>query len=435
MTLDRDTIDRRTVLRTLGVGGIAGIAGCTGSGGDGGDGGGDGDGGDSTTASNDGGSGGGGSSGDAEITLGLQADLTGPLSTYGFWFERVLNGYVAELNDADNGLNLELVVEDTATDGKQGATAFRKLAQQHEADFVIGSFSSGVNLATNPLAKQLKVPYFPSGSAPSTTGADGNRWVVRTAHNITQQAYLGVEWAVENLGTKWTVVYQDYAFGQQWLAALKEFLSGKGEIIAEIPVPIGTTDLNSYLNKVPDETEVLFSALILPSSINFLQQSADLNVPGQRFGDISSIEGVDIADIESAGQGASFLTGLPPALDSEANAHLREVAQVESAEENLVRQYWVAYEALSFIVKAVMESGWQSSDDHQSFIEWFETSPSVTESMEFPQGDKFIRGADHQAYMNRYISRISGTELETVAELELNEAPTEAEVDFTQESF
>lgn len=432
MNQEKNRLDRRTVLRSLGAAGIAGLAGCSN-----GDGGGDGDGGsgDGNGDGNGGTTGGSGGGGSTDLTIGLQGDMTGPLSTYGFWFERVLKNYVTETNEGDSGLNLELVVEDTATDGKQGATAFRKLVQQRGADFVIGSFSSGVNLATNPLAKQLKTPYFPSGSAPSTTGTDGNRWVVRTAHNITQQAFLGVDWAVENLGTNWTVVYQDYAFGQQWLAAVKHFIEGKGNVVEEIPVPIGTTDLNSYLNKVPQNTDVLFSALILPSSINFLKQSADLNVPGQRFGDISSIEGVDIADIEEAGQGASFLTGLPPKHDSDANRHLQQVAKVESAKKNLVRQYWVAYEALSFIKEGVQGSGWQSSDDHQSFVEWFETNPKVEETMDFPQGDKFVRGTDHQAYMDRYITRISGTELETVAELELNEAPTEAGVDFTAQSF
>lgn len=420
MSPDLGYVDRRTVVRTLGGAGILGLAGCTGNQQDGSDGGGGGDGGSSVT-----------------VTVGLQGDMTGPLSTYGFWFERVLNGYVEELNanDGIGGMDVELAVEDTATDSKQGAMAFRKLVQQQDVDFVIGSFSSGVNIATNPLAKQLQTPYLPSGSAPSTTGEDGNRWVVRTAHEIKQNASLGVDWGVENHGSNWTVIYQDYAFGQQWLAAIKQFLQGRGEVIQEIPVPVGATDLNSYLNKVPDGTEVLFSALILPSSINFLRQSQELNIPGARLGDISSIEGVKISEIQEAGQGATFITGLPPSLDTEANQHLRDIGRVESANRNLVRQYWVAYEALSFIKEAVEASDWQSGDDHQSFIEWFEEGPSVKESKAYPQGDKFIRPADHQAFMDRYLTRIEGPDLNVVTKLELPEPPTEAEIDYRNESF
>ncbi|WP_152039488.1 ABC transporter substrate-binding protein [Salinigranum salinum] len=448
-----EDLDRRTVLELLGVAGTVGLAGCTGGGGDGGDGGGDGgDGGDGSSGDGGGGSSGDGGDGDGDgsggsdgdggsmsgtVTIGLQGDMTGPLSTYGFWFERTLTNYVEELN-ADggiNGMDVELVVEDTATDGKQGATAFRKLVQQKDADFVVGSFSSGVNLATTPLARQLQTPYFPSGSAPSTTGEDGNRWIVRTAHEIKQNASLGVRWGLDNLGSQWTVIYQDYAFGQQWLAAIKEFIDGEGEVIEEIPVPIGTTDLNSYLNNVPDETEVLFSALILPSSINFLQQTADLGVPGERLGDISSIEGVNVTDIQDAGEGATFLTGLPPSLDTEGNNHLRELAAVDDADQNLVRQYWVAYEALSFIKMAVEESGWASADDNQAFIEWFESGPSVDEGVDFPQGDKFIRGADHQAFMDRYMTRITDGDLEVITELELDEPPTAPAADFTSQSF
>ncbi|WP_336001885.1 ABC transporter substrate-binding protein [Halorientalis halophila] len=382
------------------------------------------------------GGGGGGGSEDA-ITVGLQADLTGPLSTYGFWFRRVLEAYVDEINE-DGGIDgreVELAIEDTETNAETGGQVFRRLAQQEDVDFVIGSFSSGVNIATIPLAKQMQVPYFPAGSAPSTTGEDGNRWTIRTAHDITQNAALGVEWGLENLGTNWTIIYQDYAFGQQWRDAIQEVMGDEGEILETIGVPVGESDLNSYLNGVPEETDVLFNALILPSSISFLKQSADLNTPGARFGDISGIEGTDISDIQDAGQGASFITGLPPNLDSEGNNHLRELADVDGANEALVRQYWVAYESLSFIREGIEASGWKSQEDHQAFIEWFETGPAVEEGIDYPQGDKFIRGEDHQAFMDRYITQVSGDELEIVTEMELSEAPLPPRANLAGQEF
>jgi branched-chain amino acid transport system substrate-binding protein len=401
-------------LQTVGAAGVAGLAGCSGGGG------------------------GGGGGGDGPIRVGLQADLTGPLSTYGFWFQRVLESYVSRINE-DGGIDgreVELLVEDTETDSKVGGQVFRKLAQQNQVDFVIGSFSSGVCIASIPLAKQLQVPYFPSGSAPSITGSDGNRWTVRTAHDITQNAALGVRWAMENLGTKWTIMYQDYAFGQQWRDALETFIGDTdGEILTTIPVTVGETDLNPNLNKVPDDTEVLFNALILPSSTSFLKQTSDLGTPGRRFGDISGIEGIKIPDIQAAGQGASFITGLPPQLDSEGNDHLREVGDVEGTNRALVRQYWVAYEALSWIREGILGSGWTSESDHQAFIEWFEGGPSVEGGTRYPQGSKFVRGADHQAFMNRYVTRIQGAELETLTQLELSEPPMAPSADLAGQAF
>jgi branched-chain amino acid transport system substrate-binding protein len=414
MDESRKLVDRRNVLRSLGAAGAVGLAGCAGGGG-----------------------GGGGGGGSGPIKIGLQADLTGPLSTYGFWFRRVLENYVANINENGgvDGRDLELSVEDTETDSKAGAQAFRKLAQQEQVDFIIGSFSSGVCIASIPLAKQLQTPYFPSGSAPSITGADGNRWTIRTAHDITQNAAVGVRWGLENLGTKWTVMYQDYAFGQQWRDAVEQFMGDQGEILSTIPVTVGASDLTANLNKVPDDTEVLFTALILPSSTSFLKQSSDLNTPGARFGDISGIEGTKIADIQDVAQGASFITGLPPGLDSEGNNHLREIGNVSGTNRALVRQYWVAYEALSWITDGIVESGWASDSDHQAFVEWFETGPSVTAGTKYPQGDKFVRGADHQAFMNRYITRVQGNALETVTQLELSEPPAEPSANLAGQEF
>lgn len=404
-------VDRRRVLQSLGAGTTVTLTGCLSSGGSGG-------------------------SGDA-IKIGLQADLTGELSTYGFWFKRVLEGYVKQINSNGgiDGRNVKLLVEDTETDSKAGSQAFRKLAQKEQVDFIIGSFSSGVCIASIPLAKQLQTPYFPSGSAPSITRSDGNRWTIRTAHDITQNAALGVRWGLENLGTNWTVMYQDYAFGQQWRDAVQQFMGNQGNILTTIPVNVGETDLTASLNKVPDDTEVLFTALILPSSTSFLKQTENLNIPGKRFGDISGIEGVNIEDIRTAGQGASFITGLPPGLDTKRNNHLKKVANVSETDKALVRQYWVAYEALSWIRDGIKESGWSGRSDHQAFIEWFETGPSVDAGTEYPQGNKFIRGADHQAFMDRYVTQINGSNLEVLTEMKLSEPPSQPSVDFTSQEF
>ncbi|WP_192918409.1 ABC transporter substrate-binding protein [Salinigranum salinum] len=451
------TISRRRTLRNLGiagVGGMAGLAGCTGGGGDGGssgDGGGDGGGGSSGDGGDGGedggGEGSGGSDGDGgsmsePITIGLQADLTGVLASYGFWHQRVLEGYVEELNSNGGiaGRDVELVVEDTETDSKQGVQAMRKLVQSEGADFVIGSQSSGVSIATNPLAKQLKVPYFPIGEAPSITGADSNRWVVRNNHSTGHAAIIAVQYGLENLGSKWTIMYQDYAFGQQYRDWVKQELEeSDGEVLAEIAVPVGTSDLNSYLNKVPDDTEVLFNALVGPSALNFLKQSADLGTPGSRLGPIASVEGVDVSGLDEGAEGASYVTMLPreqSEFDNEHNRTLRQIARVDSSDEILNGgHYFVSYEALSWIRDAVEATGWESADGNQAFIEWFEQGPSVEQSAAYPQGPKFFRGEDHQAFMDMFIEEISDGSLSVVQKVEVDSPTFDVQANLSSQSF
>ena len=436
-------ISRRAALKGMTAATVAGmLAGCVGGDDDGGNDNGNGDSNGNGNGNDNGDGNGGTTTGDDEpIRIGLQADKQGALSAYGFWHERVLTNYVEELNGNGgiDGREIELLVEDTATESQQGIEAFRALVERDEADFVIGSQSSGVSIATNQLAKQLGVPYFPIGEAPSITGSDGNRWVIRNNHDTEQQADVAVQHGLEK-GDNWTIIFQDYAFGQQYRDALTERLEPQGATVLEsIGVPVGETDLNSYLNQVPDDTEVLFNALIGGSSVNFLQQSTELGVPGERIGAIASVEGIDVSGLGDGAEGAEYATMLPRELDehpTEANQRFHEIADVEGTDEVQVGGHMTAsYEALSWIKDAVEATGWSGEDDHQSFIQWFEDGPSVEESNAYPQGPKFFRGEDHQCFMNMFIERIEGGQLVTVNEIEVTEPPYEPRADLAGQSF
>lgn len=431
----RDAI--KAVGAGVGLGGIGAVAGCLGDDADGDAADGDGNGTTDDTGDD-------GLDGDAApITLGLQVDRTGALSAYGFWHERTVRGYVDALN-ADGGIGgrtVDLVVEDTGSDQAQAGTTMRKLVQQQGADVVIGSQSSGVSIASTALAKRFEVPYFPLGEAPSITGADGNRWVLRNNHSTKQTAIAAVDWGVEELGTEWTTVYQDYSFGQQYNEAVKQRLErAGGEVLEEIAVPTGTSDLAPYLNKVPDDTEVLFNALIGGSSTAFLRQSVDLDVPGERLGAIASVEGVDLSGVPDAADGAKYVTALPrepDQVDHPANDHLREVAGVDDTDETLVGgHYWASYEAVSWIADAVEATDWSGDDgDGRALVEWFETGPSVERTEAYPQGAKFFRPEDHQAFMDLHIEEIADDRLEVVDTIAIDEPPFESPVDYTAQSF
>lgn len=408
------SVSRRSVLKGLGTAataGTVGLAGCLG-GDDGGDG----------------------------IHIGLQADSTGALSAYGYWHERVVDNYIEELNDNDgiDGQDIKLSVEDTETDSQQGIQAFRALVDREGVDFVIGTQDSGVAIATNSLAQELEVPYFPIGEAPSITGEDGNRWVLRHNHDTQLQANVAVDHGLD-MGTDWTIIYQDYAFGQQYRDAIQNLFQGRdGTVLESIAVPVGETDLASYLNQVPDDTEVLFNALIGGSSVNFLRQSAELGVPGERLGAIASVEGLDVSELE-AGEGAEYATMTPRELDemgTDAYDHFYEIADVDGSDEVPVGGHWTAgYEALSWIRDAVEATGWSGEDDYQTFIEWFEDGPSVDGGTGYPQGPKYFRGEDHQCFMNMFVERIEDGELTVVNEVEFPEPPYEPRANLAGQEF
>lgn len=430
MNDDRDSrirgLSRRSALQMLAAGatfGITGLAGCSGNGGDGGDGG--------TT---DGGS-------QEPVSIGLQVEQTGALSSWGFWHERIITNYVEELNNNGgiDGREVELYTEDTGSESQQGIQAFRALVERENVDFVIGSQSSGISIATNPLAKQLEVPYFPLGEAPSITGSDGNRWVIRNTHDSAQVVSHVVNHALGR-GENWTVIYQDYSFGQQFRDLTVSFTENESpSIVEEIGVPVGETDLTSYLNQVPDETDVLINALVAGSAINFLSQTSELDVPGDRIGDVTSIEGVDIGGLGEGADGAEFISAYPRRFESnptDANERIRELAGVDDTDNVLVGSHYInSFEALSWIRDGVEETGWSSPDDHQEFVQWFEGGPSKEESIVYPQGEGFFRGADHQCFMNQFVERITDGQLELVDEISVNEPMYKPSANLADQSF
>jgi len=358
------------------------------------------------------------------ITIGLQADLTGAFSQVGYWQERTVTNYVESLNQNGgiDGREIDLVVEDTATDPGEGSSVMRRLTNREGADFVIGSQNAAVAISSIPIAKQTSTPYFPLATGTSITGSDGNRWTFRnsaTADHMTRGAF---EWARSNdefPTQNWTIIYQDYSMGQQFRDVASTLMSEvqsdpDKQILEEIAVPLGTSDLNSYLNNVAEETEVLFSALVPPSSISFLSATYDLDTPGRRLSPVQSIETVDVSQFAEAGEGATFLTGLPRQVsqhDTEPYRNLHETADVEGADVPLLSYFWVSWETLSMIKLAVEESGWTSQDDHQELIEWLEQGHEFEESNAFPQGTKQLRGEDHQTMMDIYVEQMEEGEL------------------------
>lgn len=380
---------RRTFLKGIGAAGLAGLAGCTDRGGGGPD----------------------------SVKLGLQADLTGALSFDGYWYNRLLNSYVDVLNDNGgiNGATVELAVEDTGTAPDQGQQALRALLLQENCDFIVGSQSSAVNIASMPLIKEEDVPYMALGEAMSLNRGAGNRWMIRPRPDLVQKTIVGVDWGLQNLGSRWTVLYQDYAYGQQSNEALVAEMErrGEGEVLQSIAVPLGTSDLSSHLNQVPAETEVLFHVLVGPSVVGYLQQTDSREMDVERFG--ATMQGIDLNEVPAAGSrairaypGRSMESGEVAGLSREAYQNLIELMRVEESDRALrMDLHFSAFEAVNWIKMAAEAINWSSAEDNQSFIEWFEAEQrSVEGGMDFPQGPKFIRPADHQAFTDVYIERI-----------------------------
>jgi branched-chain amino acid transport system substrate-binding protein len=388
----------------------------------------------------------------APIRIGLQVDLTGGFASWGYWHDKATRKAVEYINKTTgiDGRAIELIIEDSESNPPTGARKFRSLVQRNNVDFVIGSVHSGVGLASCPIAKELKTVYIPHGMADEMTGAMGNRYVFRVNSDTYSQAAAGCEWANSNLGKKWTFLFADFGWGWSHYKDHKAVLDKLGSLVHDpIAVPLDAKDLVPYLAKVPSDTEQLYSIFFGSQSVAYYTQSKSLGLDKKmhRYSVLCTHEAICPKDIGGASEGIHLLEYHPRMLkhkDTEFNRKVREIMEVDPVDgreqgSNRVlasSHYWAYWESLFFIKKAVEKSGWKSKKDTPEFIKALE-GMEVEESIEHPQGAKYIRPHDHKAVINFYMSQIENGEINVKKHISGKsiEQFFPARHDFTKEEF
>jgi branched-chain amino acid transport system substrate-binding protein len=384
------------------------------------------------------------------ITIGLQADLTGVLPDYGYWHEKVFHAAVEKINEEGGiaGREVQPLVEDTATSADIGRDRLLSLAGQG-ASFVIGSQHSGVCLASLPLARELKVIYFPMGEATEITGEEGNRYVFRANHSVRSHAQVGHRWAVENLGKKWTIIVADYSFGRSHAREWPPLLESMGaEVLETIFIPLETADFFPFLSQVSPETEVLFHVFPGVNALRFLTAAGELGLLERVnvFGVICTVDGIRMEDVPAI-EGSWYVSNHPRRLE-DVPQELKEFEErfrgrvgvtPEGTEEGTDRpttgsHYWYGWEIVHLIKRAVEETGWRSPQDHPEVIRFLE-GIEITPGFGFPQGEKFIRAEDHQAFHDHYLELFEERHLQVVEQFDKEEAVYDPEVDYREQQL
>lgn len=389
----------------------------------------------------------------APIRIGHQQDMTGFLSFYGFALDKGARAAIDRINAAGGiaGRKVEYFLEDTESDVANGVRKFRKLVDSDKADFVLGATHSGTNLATNPLAQELKTIVFPHGEASATTSGKGNRYVFRVRAHSAIQGRACVEYAVNNLGKKWTFIVTDYAYGHSFYDELAPLVqAGGGTVVDKIAVPVQSQDMIPYLARVPRDTEVLFAVFTSADGIRYLRQTQEIGLANRmaRLGPWGIIDGVSLKGLESATEKSYFLSHGPRWLD-QVPSNLRgftadarklmgiadDGSVIASPDRIIATSYYLApWHAINLLKQAIEKSGWTSKNDNPKLIEAMEGFTGKA-SADFPMGDFVMRGEDHQAFQNLWIEQVKSGKLNVVATVPRDKLIFPPKVDVRKESF
>jgi branched-chain amino acid transport system substrate-binding protein len=386
------------------------------------------------------------------VVVGHQCDITGGLSSWGYWMDKAAKAACDYVNQSGGigGRPVRYVVEDTESSPPTGARKFRSLVERSRADFVIGATHSGVNLASVPLAKELRTVYIPNGMAEEKTGPKGNRYVFQVGSDTYLQAAAGAEWSNRTLGNEWTFFFADFAWGWSHYNEHTALLKTLGAKVNDpISFPLDAKDLLPYLARVSKTSKQLYPIAFGAQAVAIYTQvkSMGLDKDMRIYSVICTHEAISPKDLGSATEGIYLLEYFPRMLKYKDTPHTRRLRElmnidpVEGREKGSNRviagsHHWAAWESVFFIQKAVEKSGWKSKADNPAFIGALE-GMSVEESFEHPQGAKRIRKEDHKAIIDSYISRVENGEIHvkqriTTAEVEKLMPPR---VDFTKETL
>jgi len=382
------------------------------------------------------------------IKIGMIADKTGVLAAYGYSHEKVLKAAVKKINK-DGGIAgrpVKLYVEDTESKASVATLKFRKLVDTYGVDFIIDSNSSGIAIACCPIAKELKTPYFPCAGATEISTTKGNRYVFQSPTCVREECKGAAKFAVNHIGKKWVTVVVNYSWGISNEKEFKKYVTKNGGVVLKsIRVPMKTSDFLPYLKgKIPKEAEAVFFANFGSDFLSFIRDLYAIRPDIKKLGAVYVLSGHDPKKLGKPAEGLYCMTPYPTTLkglDTKANRMYRKLIGVDAngveigTGKRFVLAYdWAVWEAMFALKHAIEKSGWKSRKDTPKVIEALE-GMKFKESVEFPQGNMWIRAKDHLTITGLYVEQVDHGTLKVVAKIPSKNVEFKPEVDRTKESF
>lgn len=175
----------------------------------------------------------------AQVKVGVTLASTGPAASLGIPERNT----VALLPTEVAGQKIEWIVLDDATDTTQAVKNSRKLVSDDKVDVLVGTSVTPGSLAMVDVAAEAKVPMISVAASAKIVEPvdDKRRWVFKTPQNDALMASaLADALAKSKVKTLGFIGFAD-AYGDGWLAVMREAVKGKGIEITAVE-KYGRTD-------------------------------------------------------------------------------------------------------------------------------------------------------------------------------------------------
>ena len=273
----------------------------------------------------------------AKIRIGLLLPYSGTYAALGNNITDAMKLAARELDNKLGGREIDWVAVDDESDPAKAPANVNKLVAGEKVDVLTGPVHSGVAMAMMQIVRQEKtLTIVTNAGAQAVTGQLCAPNVFRTSFSNWQTSYPCADVVLKDGKKKAVLMFWNYSFGQESMAAFKEgFTKGGGTIVKEIPVPFPSTEFQAQLSEIaalkPDAVFVFFAGA---GAAKFVKDFADAGLKDKiaLYGSGFLTEGVLRAQ-GAAAEGIKTTLHYADTLDTPANHKFRDAFKKATSRE------------------------------------------------------------------------------------------------------
>jgi urea transport system substrate-binding protein len=198
-----------------------------------------------------------------------------------------------------NGMKIEAVVEDGASDWPTFAEKARKLLERDKVAAVMGCYTSASRKAVLPVFEKLKgLLYYPT----YYEGLEQSPNIIYTAQEATQSVIAAMEWLHKNKGKSFYMIGSDYIWPRTTIKIAKATLNRLGgKLAGEGYYPLGHIEFSSEINKIKAaKPDVILNCVVGGSNVAFFKQLNAAGITGKN----QTVLSLAVSEEEVSGIGA-----------------------------------------------------------------------------------------------------------------------------------
>ena len=231
------------------------------------------------------------------LRVGVMLPFSGIASVEGLQTIKGVELAVEEFNASGKfNRTIEIVKEDDEANASKGVAGVRKLIENYEVPFIVGSYASAVSLAATRIAREYEVAMLSGGSTGAVVTDDnpvGNPWFFRAFPDSNAQGEHTAQDTIRVLGKKRIAIMHDRTpYGTSLAEQVKRVVEQEpgGEIVFMDSYATGEQDFYPVLTRLREvQPEAVYIGGWAADGAMLVRQAAEVGLNTQFVGSGSMI--------------------------------------------------------------------------------------------------------------------------------------------------